>query len=105
MSAPSPSSASGVYEVEASDVIKLILQFCKENHLLHTLQTLQTEAQVAMNTVDSMENFLADITQGRWDTVLPQVAGLQLPQEKLSAVYEQVRGGRTTGEENFLGDI
>ncbi|GAB5037580.1 wd40 repeat-containing protein smu1-like [Nannochloropsis oceanica] len=90
MSAPSPSSASGVYEVEASDVIKLILQFCKENHLLHTLQTLQTEAQVAMNTVDSMENFLADITQGRWDTVLPQVAGLQLPQEKLSAVYEQV---------------
>ena len=80
-----------------------------------------------MNTVDSMENFLADITQGtshppthppspqsnhllllypthplahppthpptkkgRWDTVLPQVAGLQLPQEKLLAVYEQV---------------
>jgi WD40 repeat-containing protein SMU1 len=93
MSAPPPSSASGVYEVEASDVIKLILQFCKENHLLHTLQTLQTEAQVAMNTVDSMENFLADVTQGRWDTVLPQVAGLQLPQEKLLAVYEQVGGG------------
>jgi hypothetical protein len=36
-----------------------------------------------MNTVDSMENFLSDIIQGRWESVLPQVAGLQLPQEKL----------------------
>eukprot|EP00624_Nannochloropsis_granulata_P003371 evm.model.NODE_27169_length_92994_cov_27.080458.11 len=105
MSAPPPSSASGVYEVEASDVIKLILQFCKENHLLHTLQTLQTEAQVAMNTVDSMENFLADVTQGRWDTVLPQVAGLQLPQEKLLAVYEQVGGGNGGGEVLWGGKV
>lgn len=39
--------------------------------------------QVAMNTVDSMENFLSDIIQGRWESVLPQVAGLQLPQDKL----------------------
>ncbi len=36
-----------------------------------------------MNTVDSMENFLADVAQGRWEAVLPQVAGLRLPQEKL----------------------
>jgi hypothetical protein len=36
-----------------------------------------------MNTVDSMENFLSDIIQGRWESVLPQVAGLQLPQDKL----------------------
>lgn len=128
------SSAGGggvptTFEVETSDVIKLILQFCKENHLLHTLKTLQEESQVrikaclpmasyrgpcwarffhdvqldlgvlvsrmsmtcvwccrwevAMNTVDSMENFLSDIIQGRWESVLPQVAGLQLPQDKL----------------------
>lgn len=36
-----------------------------------------------MNTVDSMENFLADVAQGRWEAVLPQVAGLRLPQDKL----------------------
>jgi hypothetical protein len=45
------SSAGGggvptTFEVETSDVIKLILQFCKENHLLHTLKTLQEESQV-----------------------------------------------------------
>lgn len=100
-------------EVETADVVKLILQFCKENRLLHTMRTLQEEAQVrsaggigggvfclidcpsdpfahggdgaqvAMNTVDSMENFLADVAQGRWEAVLPQVAGLRLPQDKL----------------------
>jgi len=92
MSSLPTSAASGVYEVEASDVIKLILQFCKENNLHRTLHTLQSESQVAMNSVDSMENFLSDVTQGRWDSVLPQAAGLQLPQDKLLALYEQVRG-------------
>ncbi|TFJ81885.1 hypothetical protein NSK_007132 [Nannochloropsis salina CCMP1776] len=90
MSSLPTSAASGVYEVEASDVIKLILQFCKENNLHRTLHTLQSESQVAMNSVDSMENFLSDVNQGRWDSVLPQAAGLQLPQDKLLALYEQV---------------
>lgn len=33
-------------EVETADVVKLVLQFCKENRLLHTMRTLQEEAQV-----------------------------------------------------------
>lgn len=33
-------------EVETADVVKLMLQFCKENRLLHTMRTLQEEAQV-----------------------------------------------------------
>jgi hypothetical protein len=33
-------------EVESADVVKLMLQFCKENRLLHTMRTLQEEAQV-----------------------------------------------------------
>ncbi|CAM9884399.1 unnamed protein product, partial [Heterosigma akashiwo] len=77
------------FEIESSDIIKLILQFCKENHLHQTMRTLQAESQVSLNTVDSMENFLSDINHGRWDAVLPQVASLQLPRDKLAAVYEQ----------------
>jgi len=53
------------------------------------MRTLQAESQVSLNTVDSMENFLSDINHGRWDAVLPQVASLQLPRDKLAAVYEQ----------------
>ena len=34
--------------------------------------------------------FISDIHNGKWESVLPQVSSLQLPKEKLSALYEQV---------------
>ncbi|KAI3881335.1 hypothetical protein MKW92_034824 [Papaver armeniacum] len=77
-------------EIEARDVIKIVLQFCKENNLNQTFQTLQGECQVSLNTVDSLETFVADINSGRWDAILPQVAQLKLPRQKLEDLYEQI---------------
>ncbi|OMO73916.1 hypothetical protein COLO4_26800 [Corchorus olitorius] len=77
-------------EIEARDVIKIVLQFCKEHSLHQTFQTLQNECQVSLNTVDSIETFVADINNGKWDAILPQVAQLKLPRDKLEDLYEQI---------------
>lgn len=77
-------------EIEATDVIKIILQFCKENGLTDSFNCLQNECQVSLNTVDSIETFVSDVNNGRWDVVLPQAAQLKLPRAKLEDLYEQV---------------
>ena len=77
-------------EVDAQDVVRLMLQFCKENGLKDSLKMLQTESQVALNTVESVEGFLTDVQTGNWDAVLTACASLQLPVNKLMSLYEQV---------------
>ena len=61
-------------EVEATDVVKIVLQFLKENSLTSSLQALQEEAQVALNTVDNIDTFISDIQHGHWDAVMSVVS-------------------------------
>jgi WD40 repeat-containing protein SMU1 len=76
--------------VDAGDVIQLMLQFCKENALTRTVQTLQEESQITLNIVEDMNLFTSDILAGRWDAVLKSVSQLSLPQSKMIDLYEQV---------------
>jgi len=51
---------------------------------------VQNECQVSLNTVDSIETFVSEINNGRWDQVLPVVSRLKLPHGKLESLYELV---------------
>jgi len=77
-------------EVEAVDVVKVVLQFLKENSLTNSLQALQEESQVALNTVDNVEALLSDVQHGHWDMVLSAISTLRLPQALLADLHEQV---------------
>jgi WD40 repeat-containing protein SMU1 len=74
-------------EIESQDVIRLVLQFLNETNLIDSMKTLQKESGITLNTVDNIENFVGDIRNGRWDSVLSQVSHLQLPSDKLVSKF------------------
>lgn len=75
--------------MEATDVVRVVLQFLKENGLNKSLLALQEESQVALNTVENLEAFLYDVQHGHWESVMTTVGTLKLTPGVLWDLYEQ----------------
>ena len=77
-------------DVDSKDVVRIILQYLKENNLPSAFSALQSESGITMNTVDNIEVFSSDIKYGRWDSVISHLQNISIPREKLCALYEQI---------------
>merc|ERR1719253_2139724 len=77
-------------EVASPDVVRIVLQYLHESGFHATTQVLQEESRVTLDAVPSVDAFLSDVTAGRWEQVLGQLAVLSLPMELLQDLYEHV---------------
>ncbi|KAL9649363.1 hypothetical protein ABK040_016190 [Willaertia magna] len=81
-------------QVDSRDVIKLILQFCLENQLTSTFQSLTKETGISCNTLPEnlRKNLLFSIEQGNWGNVLEIIQNnyLTFPKHLLIKLYEHV---------------
>lgn len=85
-----PSGAQTALEIECSDVVRLMMQFMREQGLSRSLAALQEESGVSLNLVDDGDALQADVLAGRWDAVLSQIAGFSIPAALQARIYEQV---------------
>ncbi|KAH8066615.1 hypothetical protein JL722_1062 [Aureococcus anophagefferens] len=78
----------GSVEIDASDVVRLVLQFLKEHGLSSSAAELERESGVLVNAVEAKGRLVGDVRSGRWDAVLPALASVELPAEAAAAVHE-----------------
>jgi WD40 repeat-containing protein SMU1 len=71
-------------------VLQLVQQLLREHGLYRSLEALQSETGQGLNDVPDRSAFLAHVTEGRWDAVLPIITHMKLPLKVLTAVYEEL---------------
>ncbi|GAB68779.1 WD domain G-beta repeat domain containing protein [Plasmodium cynomolgi strain B] len=90
--------------VAAPDVIRLILQYLKENNLMRSFYVLQEESNVKLNAVSNVDLLIRDIHKGDWKNVLYNITTIELSDETLINLYEQLICELIEYKENELAE-
>lgn len=71
-------------------LIRVLIQFLRENDLNDTAKCLQSESKVNLNYIEDRREFSTKVTSGRWDEVLEEISQLSLSEAILIEIHEQV---------------
>lgn len=71
-------------------MIRVLLQFLKENSLFGTFDALVQETNIHLNTIENPSQLAAAILDGQWDQVMREVATVELPDSVQGDLFEQV---------------
>ena len=74
----------------ARSVIRVVLQFLKENSLLNTFNALVQETNVHLNTIENPAALASAIKAGEWDAVMREVATVELSDSVQADLFEQI---------------
>eukprot|EP01053_Blabericola_migrator_P000168 Blabericola_migrator_1__167@NODE_1043_length_5621_cov_191_151602_g718_i0_p1_GENE_NODE_1043_length_5621_cov_191_151602_g718_i0NODE_1043_length_5621_cov_191_151602_g718_i0_p1_ORF_typecomplete_len571_score116_34ANAPC4_WD40/PF12894_7/0_024ANAPC4_WD40/PF12894_7/5_5e11ANAPC4_WD40/PF12894_7/0_041ANAPC4_WD40/PF12894_7/0_023ANAPC4_WD40/PF12894_7/21WD40/PF00400_32/20WD40/PF00400_32/1_3e05WD40/PF00400_32/0_0015WD40/PF00400_32/0_2LisH_TPL/PF17814_1/1_9e14WD40_like/PF17005_5/4_7e10Ge1_WD40/PF16529_5/4e02Ge1_ len=81
---------SAVVEVESQDVVRLILQYLKENGLLRSFHVLQEEADVFLNGIENKEDVVNKAVNGELGVLLKLASEVDTPPALLFTLFEHV---------------
>lgn len=76
--------------IQGQDVIRMLLQFCKENDLVKTFNSLREETDVKDNFVKDLEGFQKAFRAGSWDQVILELNDMTIPRSLLMDIYELI---------------
>jgi WD40 repeat-containing protein SMU1 len=76
--------------IQGQDVMKLMMQFCKEHNLVKTFNSLREETDIKENFVKDVEGFQKAFRSGTWDDVLLELNDMVIPRGLLMDVFELI---------------
>ena len=74
-------------EIDASNVLRVVLQFLHENHFNATAETLIKESNVRLNAVADQHIFKELIRNGKWEEFLKTISFYLFEPSSLAAIF------------------
>lgn len=76
--------------IQGQDVVRLMMQFCKEHGLSKAFNAMRDETDVKTNFVKCADGLQRAFRNGSWDEVILEVNDMVLPRGLLMDIFELI---------------